>query len=681
MDSRSPPKPYSCVVCHNRKVKCDRKEPCSNCAKADVECVYRPPPPPRRRKRERDASGNASQEREKSFRRMTPEPSQVDQPFKRSSPTSGEPPEAERKRNGSGRMIMKEGNSVYLDNTLWTSVSYELPNAADVLDNTSDDRNDDLSQEEDISEPMMLMGLATRESLTELHPNPLHIFKLWQTFLENVNPLIKIVHTPTLQPQILEATGDLPRIEKELEALMFAIYCIALVSLQADEVERSFGESRKKLLSSCRRGAQLALSKASFLRTSNLMVLQAFVLYLLSMRAFCDPHTTWTMSGVALRIAQRMGIHRDGSGYGLNAFETEIRRRIWFQVVVIDTTSAQFSGVAPSPLPANADTKAPMNINDSDLDPRMNESPCEKQGPTEMMFCLVRSEFGKWLRRWSKDAGPSSSPWAFLSSSSMSLKQKDIAIDELEDILENKFLQYCDRSIPLHLATIMMARSAIHYTRLTAHHPRQYRGSNVRISQAEKDIIFESCLKMVEYADCPQTNPDVRRFGWHTVHHMPWDAMIFMLSEMHARNDLEEKSKVWELVGNIYSRHLGQRRKNAGMPLHLALQNLMVKAWKSYIEECHLQHRAPTACPTIIATLIGNRECVTELQVRQGNSSPAQQTQPPVRSNHDASMSQPDDNKDFAFLFQDTSPMDWNEWDGFLDQFQESLMDDIYMSR
>ncbi|KAJ5999041.1 hypothetical protein N7451_006851 [Penicillium sp. IBT 35674x] len=656
------PKPYSCVVCHNRKVKCDRKEPCSNCAKANVECLYRSPPPPRRRKRERDASGNASREREKSLRQMTPEPSRVDQAVKRSSPTGDGPFEADFKPSGSGRMIMKDGNSVYLDNTLWTSVSYELPDAADVLNNTSDDRNDDSSQEEEISEPMMLMGLATRESLTELHPDPLHIFKLWQTFLENVNPLIKIVHTPTLQPQILEATGDLPRIGNELEALMFAIYCIALGSLQADEVER--------------RGAQLALSKASFLRTSNLMVLQAFMLYLLSMRAFSDPHTIWTMSGVASRIAQRMGIHRDGSGYGLSIYETEIRRRIWFQVVVLDATSAQSCGVASTPLPANADTKPPMNINDSDLDPRMTELPCEKQGPTEMMFCLARSEFGKWLSRWSKDAGPSNSPWAFLSSSSMSLEQKDNAIDELESTMEKKFLQYCDRSIPLHLATIMMARSAIHYTRLMAHHPRQYRDCNTRISQAEKDIIFLNCLKMTEYADYTQTNADVQRFGWHTVHHMPWDAMIFMLSEMRVRNDPEEKSKVWKIVGNIYSRLVRQRRRNAGRPLHLALQSLMVKAWKSYTEECHLQHRAPTICPTIIATLISNPECVTELHVTQGHSSSIEQTNT-VGSHHDPLISQPDDNRDFDFLAQDTSSMDWNEWDCLLNQFQESLMDDM----
>lgn len=117
------PKPYSCVVCHNRKVKCDRKEPCSNCSKANVECIYRPPPPPRRRKRERDASGSASQEREKSLRQMTPEPSRVERPVNGSSPTNDKPFEAEPKPSGSGRMIMKEGNSVYLDKLVisWTN--------------------------------------------------------------------------------------------------------------------------------------------------------------------------------------------------------------------------------------------------------------------------------------------------------------------------------------------------------------------------------------------------------------------------------------------------------------------------------------------------------------------------------------------------------------------------------
>ena len=42
---------HSCVLCQQRKVKCDRQKPCSNCVKSRVECVASTPAPPRRRKR------------------------------------------------------------------------------------------------------------------------------------------------------------------------------------------------------------------------------------------------------------------------------------------------------------------------------------------------------------------------------------------------------------------------------------------------------------------------------------------------------------------------------------------------------------------------------------------------------------------------------------------------------
>lgn len=41
----------SCVLCQQRKVKCDRKDPCAACSRAHVECIFRAPAPPRRRKR------------------------------------------------------------------------------------------------------------------------------------------------------------------------------------------------------------------------------------------------------------------------------------------------------------------------------------------------------------------------------------------------------------------------------------------------------------------------------------------------------------------------------------------------------------------------------------------------------------------------------------------------------
>lgn len=41
----------SCVLCQQRKVRCDKNKPCANCVKAGVECKVVAPQPPRRRKK------------------------------------------------------------------------------------------------------------------------------------------------------------------------------------------------------------------------------------------------------------------------------------------------------------------------------------------------------------------------------------------------------------------------------------------------------------------------------------------------------------------------------------------------------------------------------------------------------------------------------------------------------
>ena len=41
----------SCVLCQQRKVKCNRQDPCSACIRSQLECTFRAPAPPQRRKR------------------------------------------------------------------------------------------------------------------------------------------------------------------------------------------------------------------------------------------------------------------------------------------------------------------------------------------------------------------------------------------------------------------------------------------------------------------------------------------------------------------------------------------------------------------------------------------------------------------------------------------------------
>lgn len=116
--------------------------------------------------------------------------------------------------------------------------------------------------------------------LSDVHPMPVHILKLWQVYLENVNPLLKVTHTTTLQPRIIEAAGDFTNIDPALETLMFSIYCMAIQSLPEDECMATFGSSRQHLLPRFQGGCQQALLNCGFLRRNDRDSLTALYLYL-----------------------------------------------------------------------------------------------------------------------------------------------------------------------------------------------------------------------------------------------------------------------------------------------------------------------------------------------------------------------------------------------------------------
>lgn len=50
--SRTSSRPtFSCIRCIDRKVKCDRQQPCTACSKHKVECVFNPVTPSRKRQK------------------------------------------------------------------------------------------------------------------------------------------------------------------------------------------------------------------------------------------------------------------------------------------------------------------------------------------------------------------------------------------------------------------------------------------------------------------------------------------------------------------------------------------------------------------------------------------------------------------------------------------------------
>ena len=134
------------------------------------------------------------------------------------------------------------------------------------------------------SDDLLLCGARrTDTDLSTMHPPHAHIFKLWQVYLDNINPLLKVTHIPTLQARIIDVVGDLDNIEANLEALMFGMYCIAVMSLEECECATLLKSTKKELLRHYQTGCQQALLTCSFLRSSNRDCLTALFFYIVSL--------------------------------------------------------------------------------------------------------------------------------------------------------------------------------------------------------------------------------------------------------------------------------------------------------------------------------------------------------------------------------------------------------------
>lgn len=133
----------------------------------------------------------------------------------------------------------------------------------------------------------------SKSALRTLHPHPAEISFLWTAFAENVNPLIKVIHGPTTQALVNESIQNLDSLGRGVSALLFAIYLAAATSLTEQECISMLGEPKAALIGRYKYAAQKALLNASYLKSSDMTVLQAFVVYLV--KAFrCRQLTAFT---------------------------------------------------------------------------------------------------------------------------------------------------------------------------------------------------------------------------------------------------------------------------------------------------------------------------------------------------------------------------------------------------
>lgn len=296
-------KTYSCVRCFERKVKCDKQHPCAACLRSNTECVFRiPSAPRRRRKRTQEELLQARLQHYESLLRANgispdavspddgaPEAETEADAFRRLDLSDS--PGSMRESVGvyagapdTGKLFTVRGNSTLLDNPLFSSVNEELAHSQEVWGDSDDEEQVVEKIHEHFRIDVVLGYAPVLPPMRLLQPSPEQIFKLWQIYLDNVNPLLKITHQPTVQAQLFEAAFNLDKVDRHFEPLMFAIYATATISITESECEELFGEQKTPLIARWLLGARQGLMINRFLGTADLSVLQAFTLYVVGLK-------------------------------------------------------------------------------------------------------------------------------------------------------------------------------------------------------------------------------------------------------------------------------------------------------------------------------------------------------------------------------------------------------------
>ncbi|TGJ78409.1 hypothetical protein E0Z10_g10356 [Xylaria hypoxylon] len=615
----APPKQRSCVVCRSRKVRCNKESPCSNCRRAGIPCVVPSTDrPPRWAKRLERFAHNAAA-RERSAPAVDPPTAQVMERLRNleslvkdlssqleqahsNSSTGNSPASSTNDRDGDqtatplttgnslqsqfGRLVLSNaGRSRYVSSGFWSRVNDELDG---IKMETQYLAEADLDSSEDEDRPSS--SPATHElertaserhaflfrhnlnpsgpDLRELHPLPSQVPFLLDVFSENINLIVQIVHMPTINKMVRRSRGSSGTpMTPSNEALMFSIYYAAITSMEDDDVVSNFGSTKTDLNLKYRLGFEHAVARADFLNMPDIVLVQAFAIFLLLVRLHDSPRFVWMMTGLVIRMAQSLGLQRDGSHFKhLTPFEVDIRRRVWYALCSLDVRASEDQGTDFTIQIGSFDTKLPLNINDDDIDVNTKEMPTEREGITDMTVSIVTMEVSNISRQ--------------MITPGVSLEEQNRLLSTIYPTLEERYLNFStEPGIITHWVMAVTTRLVVAKLTLFTHLPVLFSSPGETLSDEIRNKLLIAAIEIAEFNHALNSEKASRQWSWVYQTYTHWHAIVYLLIDICRRPWSPIVDRAWIALHSPWLIP-AKSKLDKGLQTWVPLRKLMLKARK-----------------------------------------------------------------------------------------------------
>ncbi|KAK4549322.1 hypothetical protein LTR36_006319 [Oleoguttula mirabilis] len=520
----------ACQACQRKKIKCDRSFPCGPCSRSNLHCAPSTRKPRTRHAGKRAVDGelrNRISKLESLVEGLSGEVGLQDGVPGASVST----PAAEQVDSAASHTVGK-----YIGSTFWSSLTTEVQALRDALE-------EDQQEDDEPTSPTMSTNSANGQSTNDYDllicpPNAIYVMPgaltepsshmqaiLYSTFIRNVAPMYKIFHIPTLRRFL------------ERASLWFA----AINTLSDGECQMQFSRARSDLLQQYRRVVDVLLAQADLMNTNDLATLQAFMTTLIASRITDHSRRAWTMTALVVRIARAMGLHHEISG--LTPFEAELRRCLWQTIRFLDVFVAIDRATEVLISVGSWSTRRPKNVDDLEYDESSASIPSHDGGLTDMSFALLASEAcDTTLRLNNPEASSSGDPWQ---------QRLDIA-HTFGKHVQNKYIQYCDRSIPFHRLISAIGKSMSASMILRAVRPMMGHVSSVP-PRVDSPYVLQIAMDALREHESIFEDPEAERWRWLVW--VQWHGLAVALAGLCSVRGTELAEKAWACVDKAYDRH------------------------------------------------------------------------------------------------------------------------------
>ena len=400
-------------------------------------------------------------------------------------------------------------------------------------------------------------GTNMNTSLIDYLPSKAAADLLVSQYFQAVHFIARAVHKPTFESQYALFWGQIATGVEPVpsqQAIVFAAMFSAAVSMSEDEISQQFGTNKNVLIDSLRSGTEMALSKANFLRTTKIDTMQALVMYLIPLIRAEVSRAHSALVGMAIRLAECMGLHRDGSFYNMTAVQVHVRRMVWHQLCFLDMRTCEATGPRPQIRPGDYDTQLPLNVDDVDFlaaTPPTKDKDCW----TDTTLFRIRAEVTALRRELWSDI-------VQVDKKKKSLTSTLVKVQKARSRMETQFSHVLDASIPVQKMCQHVINLGVNGCFLQVLH-RYLFSTATRMPDRLRQILIQAGVMQMENGIAVETDPALAPWSWYKGALNQYHSALLLMVEVYAYPMRKDAARIWKCLDYIFEipAHLSPKQK------------------------------------------------------------------------------------------------------------------------